>query len=1068
MAKPIEYNIGAHKTKKPTGLVFARNGQRLAFAWKIGDANYGGGQKLEWRVNGGSWQTWKNSRGKGIGNKDTSAFVDLDFGEYYPSTSTVLQSFEFRVRGVRSPFSKRVEKKKKIVETGYIPVLSDWSKKKYEFTIPSDPGASASWSEDYVNRTTFTVTEANPADAANVSRRVDWESVLVTNCNYTSGKDAPWTASQAGWLTGTFGAGGGSRAIDESALGTASYTRWFRARAKGVRGDSKKWSYAKHVYATPNKADITYVKATTGGSTYNVIVRWNANESVARPIDETTIQYLIATPTATGGAPSDEWQDSVTLKDTQKTDGTTIEVPRVCGEDEALFIRVATKHDTHVSVSSARRPAVGYVAAPSGLTASVNDTTYKADIECENNSDIPGSFTLVSVMYKSGNKTITSPVVILPKGTTTATGVTLPTTRAGSTLTFRAQTFAGSYTAGTTKYTSYMSSATITYGTSIPAAPTGLTLTSTSVPGTIRATWTWSWSAANMAELSWSDHSDAWQSTDEPSTYEIGRKATAWNISGLEAGVTWYVRVRLGLSDGDDVTWSEWSGAAEIVLSSAPVVPVLELSAGVITARGTVDASWVYVTSDGTGQASARLAEVTYSGQTPIYRTIATTTTSQTVTVSAQRQGWQTGSTHLLAVRVTSGSGHLSDDWSAPVPVIVADAVTCTIASTSLETVTETIDGETDTFTALTEMPLSLTVTGAKAGGITSVIIERADEYFLDRPDEEISRGYEGETIAVYSQLGEAAIAINNADLIGHLDDGSKYRITATTQDSYGQSASATLDFRVRWTDQAIMPTAGAIIDEGETFAIIVPMLPADVPATSDTANAVADIYRLSVDKPVLIYEGATFGEFYVDPYPTIGEHGGHRVVYRSKNGDYITPDDTLAWVDLDEADGDFLDIDYNIIEWDAGAVRLTHNIDLSNSWTKDFTETQYLGGSVQGDWNPAIHREGNMSTVAVATEDADLIRAMRRLAVHPGICHIRTKDGSNYAADVQVSESYKQSNAHKVVEFSLKITRVDTQALDGMTLAAWEELNPPNWDNFMENNEPYLIRKTGGDIYGD
>ena len=1066
------FNIAkSYKTDKPTGLSITRNGEKFTLSWKCGDKNYDDAQLVQWRVNDGKWHEINPK-------KKTATSVSLTFGNYYPAEEKKLKTLEFRVRGARDAWTKTVTKKEttgkgnkkktieKIYHYYYTPEMSDWSSKTYTFKKPDNPKTSASWSEDYVNRTTFTVTEAAPTDAANVSRRVDWESVLVTNCNYTSGKDAPWSASQAGWLTGTMSASGGSKAIDESALGTASYTRWFRARAKGVRGDSEKWSYAKHVYATPNKADITYVKATTGGSTYNVIVRWNANESVARPIDETTIQYLIATPTATGGAPSDGWQDSVTLKDTQKTDGTTIEVPRVCGEDEALFIRVATKHDTHVSVSSARRPAVGYVAAPSGLTASVNDTTHKADIECENNSDIPGSFTVISVMYKSGNKTITSPVVILPNGTTRATGVTLPTTRAGSTLTFRAQTFAGSYTAGTTKYTSYMSSATITYGTSIPAAPTGLTLSSTSVPGTIRATWTWSWSAANVAELSWSDHSDAWQSTDEPSTYEIGRKATAWNISGLEAGVTWYVRVRLGLSDGDDVTWSEWSGAAEIVLSSAPVVPVLELSAGVITARGTVDASWVYVTSDGTGQASARLAEVTYSGQTPSYRTIATVTTAQTVTVSARRQGWATGSTHLLAVRVTSGSGHLSDDWSAPVPVIVANAVTCTIASTSLETVTETIDGETDTFTALTEMPLEITVTGAKAGGTTSVIIERADEYFLDRPDEEISRGYEGETIAVYSQQGESAITITNDMLIGHLDDGAKYRIIATTQDSYGQSASATQDFRVRWTDQAIMPTAGAIIDEGATYAIIIPMLPNDVPATSDTENAVADIYRLSVDKPVLIYEGATFGEMYVDPYPTIGEYGGHRIVYRSKNGDYITEENTLAWVDLDEADGDFLDVDYNIIEWDTGVVRLEYNVDLSNSWTKDFTETQYLGGSVQGDWNPAVHREGSLSGVAIATDDTEVIQAMRRLAVHAGICHVRTKDGSNYAADVQVSESYKQGTSHKIVEFSLKITRVDTQTLDGMTLAAWEELNSPNWDNFVEDNEPYLMRKTGGTIY--
>lgn len=66
----------------------------------------------------------------------------------------------------------------------------------------------------------------------------------------------------------------------------------------------------------------------------------------------------------------------------------------------------------------------------------------------------------------------------------------------------------------------------------------------------------------------------------------------------------------------------------------------------------------------------------------------------------------------------------------------------------------------------------------------------------------------------------------------------------------------------------------------------------------------------------------------------------------------------------------------------------------------------------------------------------------MRRLATSAGICHVRTKDGSSYAADVQVSESYAVSNGHKLVSFSLTITRVDTEVLDAMTLAEWNALH--------------------------
>jgi translation initiation factor IF-2 len=119
--------------------------------------------------------------------------------------------------------------------------------------------------------------------------------------------------------------------------------------------------------------------------------------------------------------------------------------------------------------------------------------------------------------------------------------------------------------------------------------------------------------------------------------------------------------------------------------------------------------------------------------------------------------------------------------------------------------------------------------------------------------------------------------------------------------------------------------------------------------------------------------------------------------------------------------------------------VLLEFNTDLSHSWSKDFKETKYLGGSVQGDWNPAVSRTGTLKAVVTA-DDTDTIEAMRRLATYAGICHVRTKDGSSYAADVQVSESYAQDSAHKIVTFNLSITRVDSDGYDGMTYAEWSE----------------------------
>ena len=126
----------------------------------------------------------------------------------------------------------------------------------------------------------------------------------------------------------------------------------------------------------------------------------------------------------------------------------------------------------------------------------------------------------------------------------------------------------------------------------------------------------------------------------------------------------------------------------------------------------------------------------------------------------------------------------------------------------------------------------------------------------------------------------------------------------------------------------------------------------------------------------------------YVDPYPTIGEYGGHRFVTRTLNGDYITEDNTFAWTDTD----DIFNTHTNIINFDDGV--------------------------------------------------ASVLYEVGRLAAYPGLCHVRTKDGSNYTADIQVSETYEYTRGPRLNKYSLSITRVDNEELDGVTLEEWTNTN--------------------------
>lgn len=1019
------------KTNPPTGLVITRNGGSFTASWKIGDADYGGGQTAQYRINGGGWV------GLNVTAKTTSVALPVNLNNYAPAAlKSFLTSIQIRVRGKRKSYKTSKHK--------YTPTVSNWTNYIFRPVAPAPPPAvTATMHETYTNVCTFAWDADSNSSGTTIFRDCQYESIMVENCQETNGANLPWNSSTPGWRTGTTGASGSITITEDSSqiiLGT--HTRWVRVRSRGSGGNSG-WRYGYHTYAIPYQARIVSASATiapTGG--YFCMVKWNAQSDLSRPIDKVVAEYAIVIPAAGMVCPeSASWTEAKTINDTSNNDGAAFSVESTAGPDECLFVRVNTHHDKEITTGIPTLVDVGSLSEPTNMSVSANDQTYRATVTATNNSSVPDSF--LAVKYMTQDDPSGFVIGIIPHGQNEVT-VQCPAWTSTTSVRFAVYAVAGTYTQtvradGVSSYaiTAKMESVLVESGGTVPQAPSSVTLVATDIPGTIRVTWDWAWQEADSAELSWSDHSDAWESTDGPETYSLDNShASRWNISGLETGVTWYVRVRLATGTGDDKTFGAYSEIASIDLSSAPAIPVLSLSEGVITEEGSVTASWSYVSTDGTLQAFAEVAEVTTVNNETVYTTIAQTQTAQYVTINAKEAGWASGESHLLAVRVVSQSGKQSERWSDPVPVIVAEPITATISQVSLEEKTIIVDNVGRTIMALTGMPFTITVTGAGTGGTTSIVIERAQTYQMARPDESDFIGYEGETIAIHTQTGEGQIVIeqDSDDILGFLDDGAAYRVIATVQDGLGQSAEATIDFEVHWNHQALIPSAKVISDQENIAAIITPIAPEGV-----GVGDVCDIYRLSVDKPQLVYPNAEFGQKYVDPFPTLGEYGGHRIVFKTVNGDYITEDNELAWIDLVDVDGDYFDTPFNLIDFGSGRVALQYNIDLSNKWKKDFKETKYLGGSVQGDWNPAVSRTGSIASVVITSRDQDTIEIMRRLAEHAGICHVRTKDGSSYPADVEVSESYRYSSGHRIAEFSLEITRVDPETYDGMTYDEWK-----------------------------
>lgn len=1036
----------ANKSAKPSGLKLTRDGNKFTATWKRGSSNYTS-QTFKWRIKVGKtaakakWSAWNNVS---VTASTTSKKFTVKASKYNPEKSSkILNAVEFKVCGT--------EKNK---------TASDYVDKSYDVKTVKAPTVSAEVSSDYTDVCKFSW---STSDSESTSKY--WFVRTERRTARTKNGESP-----SKWGSITNDKASGSQSIDESSSGlpsdwlksNVSYTRWFSVRARGPQGNSA-WVTKSHVYAVPKVATITSKSASQNAAATrtNISVNWNSNSSGNFPVDSTTVQYLIATPEAGLKAPTSGWTDAEGGK--YKGGGSakhSFSIDGAVRTDQVLWLRVNTKHDQITTEGNPAATKYGRLAEPSEPSIdSVDPNTHAVSLSAKNNSAVPGSY-LVVKYYASKTCIKGRDVAIIPAGQESISGVRCPAWNNTEQISFgiRAVVSTKSPTITTNKTThintisvsATMSSPEVKTGY-VPLPPSDVSIAQTATEGTARISWTWNWSDATGCEISWADHEDAWESTDEPSTYVVtNTHASAWNVSGLSIGITWYFRLRFVRTADETTSYGLYTGIFEHDLTSAPAIPALTLSSNVVTMDGTVTLAWGYISTDGTLQSAAEIAEVITNGNNTQYRQIATTDTAQHIMISpADIDGWNVGDTHTIAMRVKSASGQYSE-WSGIQNLTVAEPLVAEIANHPFVSVTIPIGDEGDEERGIIEdeeegmgeetypftliaMPLRITITGAGENGTTSVAITRSGSYYMDRPDESNFDGNDGETIFSWSQSGEDEITIENEDLIGRLDDSAKYLLTAIVSDEIGQTSSTSMEFTVKWEHQPVIPDAEVVIDDEEKIAILTPVCPEGVELEE---GDVCDIYRLSVDKPELVYENAAFGQTYVDPYPTIGEHGGYRFVFKTANNDYITAEDDKAWYDVESP----LKCIYNLIDFGTDRAELLYNIDLSSAWKKDFKETQYLGGSVQGDWNPAVSRTGSVNGVVITAQDQDTIKALRRLAVYSGACHVRTKDGSSYTADVQVSETRGHTDTDLTTSFSLSVTRVDPEEYDGVPYNEWIE----------------------------
>lgn len=995
-------------SKKPTGLQIDRKGNKYIFSWQK-PQTYEDGQRLVW--------IYKATKT----HKSDVIKLGKSAKNYTVTSPSKLKEISFKVKGNHDQDSKD-------------PGWSDWASKSFDVHPPKKPTVSVAWVAATPDKTTFTYTakdeEHYPFD--HVEYRTKW----IKDYNGKP-KSYSWTGAVS---TSSSKSGTIFNSAETIPVGQ-SYTRVVQCRSVGAGGASD-WVFKSHTYAKPNAPVITSTKGTVEDKTKSKItlnLSWTTSAPSSRPIDNITIEYLITAPDTDMSVPTGaSWQEA----DTPAKKGANSWAEEISGtlaDDQVLFARIHVVHDTREDWSTPVIALKGKLAAPTSVTITPTQGTHTITVNATNASSVPDSY--LAVTYKKG--TSNAVMGIIPHGSSTVNMVVPAWADAVGSVGVRA--VVGSYTAqpadseGVVVYTiakPQMTSDTEWKGTL--AAPT-INAVQSDIEGTAIVTWDWSDSNATDAEVSWSDHEDAWDSTDEPETFVVNNsRASRLSVSGLETGIDLYFRVRLIQTVGDDTSYGLYSDTFVLNLASAPAVPVLEMSSQVIDPAGEAIASWVYISRDNSMQAHATIAEVDTSTTPWTYTPILQADEEQQAVIRPSDLEWAVGD-YQLAVQVQSASGRWSE-YSDPVPVTVREPLTCSITQASLVSRTETIDGDTYTYPyVLAEMPMTVTVTGAGVAGQTVLTLKRKADYVIMRPNETELVGHADEVICQHVYTGEAQQIINISEVMGKLNDGATYYIEATVNDDLGRQAFDRYPnddpddyFKVVWDEQAIMPeaTAEIINDDYAKLTITKPQDWAD--------GDVVDIYRMTSDRPQKIAEDIAMDDDpveYVDPFPTLGDNGGYRFVYKTVNGDdTLDADDNFAWLDVKAV----CDSDEAIIDFNGERIPLPYNLKVSNSWGKDFQETRYLGGHIAGDWTAGVSRSGSIDTVTVPLNDPAVFRSIRRLAQYTELCHVRTLDGSVMTCNVDVDDDFGYDTAGKIQEVKLDFTRVDPVDLDAVPLDDW------------------------------
>ena len=496
---------------------------------------------------------------------------------------------------------------------------------------------------------------------------------------------------------------------------------------------------------------------------------------------------------------------------------------------------------------------------------------------------------------------------------------------------------------------------------------------------------------SNGTEVSWSEYEDAWQSTNQPTTYNVpdtwmddtpqvaGKDNSAkLTIRGLTEGVAYYVKARRYLDSGDNVLY-----AASYATASSEVYPItlatalkkVYLYGPQYVSRGEgFRVNWTY--DSDAEQTSWNLYK--HDNDTKV---VIANGSDNLGSTSVDKDILEGLDEIELSVSVSIGNEHVESD---PIKVQIANRPVLRAVTDRL------LKAQPMRFYASCDVSSVDLIAKVYSKGISS---GTPDGEMVQTSEEVIWSEKISPTWYLNADGFYYTIFVLPEKLAFYNGGGYTLQVTAVSTLTGLSSDTSEMDFKVDWIHLAHLPgPATYVVPNMGNMSVSIYV---DKPDNWETGD-VYDIYRVSNDSIDRIAEGQQYGTEAKDNWAPFGKSVAlyYRIANRTKDGD-------VQWMDY------VYDLyGYQLrIDWGAGEfVDLPYNLELKSQYDKNYEMHTHLDGTTSGHWNPGFKKTDNFTTKLVRISDNHVANKIRSLGEYAGPAYVRTPDGGAYQANVTVS----------------------------------------------------------------